>query len=84
MEPHNRPNWNVLLHRLETESGNGLSDLLLMAIKKLNYILCQLQQVERITKEFSIYLTKDGRISMAGMTSKNVEYVAKAVHAVTA
>ncbi|KAG4074950.1 hypothetical protein HA402_009375 [Bradysia odoriphaga] len=41
-------------------------------------------QVERITKEFSIYLTKDGRISMAGMTSKNVEYVAKAMHAVTA
>lgn len=41
-------------------------------------------QVETITKEFSIYLTKDGRISMAGMTSKNVEYVAKAMHAVTA
>lgn len=40
-------------------------------------------QVERITKEFSVYLTKDGRISMAGVTSKNVEYLAHAVHAVT-
>lgn len=40
-------------------------------------------QCERITKEFSIYLTKDGRISMAGVTSKNVEYLAHAVHAVT-
>lgn len=40
-------------------------------------------QVERITKEFSIYLTKDGRISMAGVTSKNVAYVAEAMHAVT-
>jgi len=41
------------------------------------------QQVERITKEFSIYLTKDGRISMAGVTSKNVGYLAKAMHEVT-
>lgn len=41
------------------------------------------QQVERITKEFSVYLTKDGRISMAGITSKNVEYLANAIHTVT-
>lgn len=41
------------------------------------------QQVERLAKEFSIYLTKDGRISMAGVTSKNVEYLAKAMHEVT-
>lgn len=40
-------------------------------------------QVERITKEFSVYLTKDGRISMAGVTSKNVGYLAEAMHAVT-
>uniref|UniRef100_A0A1A9ZTS2 Aspartate aminotransferase n=1 Tax=Glossina pallidipes TaxID=7398 RepID=A0A1A9ZTS2_GLOPL len=41
------------------------------------------EQVERITKEFSVYLTRDGRISMAGVTSKNVEYLAKAMHEVT-
>ena len=40
-------------------------------------------EVERLTKEFSIYLTKDGRISMAGVTSKNVEYLAHAIHEVT-
>ncbi|XP_065200314.1 aspartate aminotransferase, mitochondrial [Planococcus citri] len=40
-------------------------------------------QVERLTKEFSIYLTKDGRISMAGVSSKNVEYLAHAMHEVT-
>lgn len=40
-------------------------------------------QVERITKDFSVYLTKDGRISMAGVTSKNVEYLANAIHEVT-
>jgi len=41
------------------------------------------EQVERLIKEFSIYLTKDGRISMAGVTSKNVGYLAKAMHEVT-
>lgn len=41
------------------------------------------QQSERLTKEFSIYLTKDGRISMAGVTSKNVEYLAHGIHQVT-
>ncbi|KAJ8951908.1 hypothetical protein NQ318_019887 [Aromia moschata] len=40
-------------------------------------------QVEKLTKEHSVYLTKDGRISMAGVTSKNVEYLAHAVHEVT-
>ena len=41
------------------------------------------EQVERITKEFSVFLTKDGRISMAGVTSKNVGYLASAMHQVT-
>ncbi|XP_017780541.1 PREDICTED: aspartate aminotransferase, mitochondrial [Nicrophorus vespilloides] len=41
------------------------------------------EQVGKLTKDFSIYLTKDGRISMAGVTSKNVEYLAKAMHTVT-
>ncbi|OQV14865.1 Aspartate aminotransferase, mitochondrial [Hypsibius exemplaris] len=37
----------------------------------------------RLTKEFSVFLTKDGRISMAGVTSKNVDYLAHAIHEVT-
>jgi len=40
-------------------------------------------QVERLTKEFSVYLTKDGRISVAGVTSKNNAYLAHAIHEVT-
>lgn len=40
-------------------------------------------QVERLAKEFSIYLTKDGRISVAGVTSKNVAYLAHAMHEVS-
>lgn len=40
-------------------------------------------EVEKLTKDYSIYLTKDGRVSMAGVTSKNVEYLAHAMHNVT-
>ncbi len=41
------------------------------------------EQVEKITKEFSVYLTKDGRISVAGISSSNVDYLAHAMHQVT-
>ena len=41
------------------------------------------EQVAKITKDFSIYLTKDGRISVAGISSSNVDYLAHAMHAVT-
>ncbi|XP_038069403.1 aspartate aminotransferase, mitochondrial-like [Patiria miniata] len=40
-------------------------------------------QVERMTKDFSVYLTKDGRISVAGISSKNNAYLAHAIHEVT-
>lgn len=40
-------------------------------------------QVDRLTNEFHIYLTKNGRISIAGVTSQNVDYLAAAMHEVT-
>ena len=36
-------------------------------------------QVDLLKSKHSIYCTADGRISMAGVTSGNVEYVAKAI-----
>lgn len=36
-------------------------------------------QVERMVSEFSIYMTKDGRISVAGLNPGNVEYVADCI-----
>ncbi|XP_067624308.1 aspartate aminotransferase, mitochondrial-like isoform X1 [Eurosta solidaginis] len=47
------------------------------------YTGLKLEQVARLTNEFSIYLTKDGRIAMVGVTSKNVGYVAECIHNVT-
>jgi len=41
------------------------------------------EQVEKLRTEYHIYMTKNGRISMAGVTSKNVSYLAESMHAVT-
>lgn len=41
------------------------------------------EQVDRLREEFHIYMTRNGRISMAGVTSKNVDYMAESIHAVT-
>ena len=41
------------------------------------------EQVEKLRTEYHIYMTKNGRISMAGVTSKNVQYLAESMHAVT-
>ena len=40
-------------------------------------------QVAKIIKDHSVYLTKDGRVSVAGVSSNNVDYSAAAMHAVT-
>lgn len=39
-------------------------------------------QVERMVNEFHIYMTGDGRISVAGLNSGNVDYVASCIDAV--
>lgn len=41
------------------------------------------EQVEKMTKDHHVYMTKDGRISMAGVTPHNVKNLSKALHDVT-
>ena len=41
------------------------------------------EQVATVTRDYSVYLTKDGRISIAGITSGNVGHLAEAMHAAT-
>ncbi|ESQ51658.1 hypothetical protein EUTSA_v10016781mg [Eutrema salsugineum] len=41
------------------------------------------EQVDRLTSEYHIYMTRNGRISMAGVTTENVGYLANAIHEVT-
>jgi aspartate aminotransferase len=40
------------------------------------------EQMDKLAKEHSVYATKDGRISVAGITTGNVERLAKAIYAV--
>ena len=55
--------WNHITDQIGMFSFTGLTE----------------KQVLRLKEEFHIYMTKNGRISMAGLNSKNVEYFAKAV-----
>jgi len=41
------------------------------------------EQVDRMMKEYHVYLTKNGRISIAGITSHNVKHLALAMHEVS-
>jgi len=41
------------------------------------------KQMDQLAKEHSVYATKDGRISIAGITSGNVKRLAEAIHKVT-
>ncbi|PHU04831.1 Aspartate aminotransferase, mitochondrial [Capsicum chinense] len=41
------------------------------------------EEVRQLQRDFHIYMTIDGRISMAGVTSTNVDYLASAIHEVT-
>lgn len=38
---------------------------------------------DTLTSEHFIFLTRDGRISLAGLNENNAAYVAKAIHGVT-
>ena len=41
------------------------------------------EQCDKLMNEHSIYLTRNGRISIAGLNTGNVERVANAIHEVT-
>jgi len=41
------------------------------------------EKVERLKNEFHIYLAMDGRISICGISDKNIDYLAKCLHEIT-
>ncbi|GME24054.1 Aspartate aminotransferase [Neofusicoccum parvum] len=55
--------WNHITDQIGMFSFTGLSE----------------PQVLKIRADAHVYMTKNGRISMAGLNTKNVEYVAKAI-----
>jgi len=58
--------WNHITDQIGMFSFTGLNE----------------QQVQRLKEEYHIYMTKNGRISMAGLNTNNVDYFAKSVDAV--
>jgi len=40
-------------------------------------------QVELLQEKYHIYMTKDGRISISGLNTKNMDFVSKSIHSVT-
>ena len=41
------------------------------------------EQVERLKNEYRVYILSNGRASISGINTHNVEYIAKAMHEVT-
>jgi aspartate aminotransferase len=58
--------WGHMLKQIGMFSFTGLSS----------------DQVASLIKDYHIYMTSDGRISIAGLNSKNLDYVADSIHAV--
>lgn len=56
--------WSFILHQIGMFSFTGLTE----------------RQVDNMTKKHHIYMTKDGRISLAGLNQAKAEYLAKAIN----
>lgn len=72
----------VLRKHLEQLGTPGTWDHITSQIGMFSFTGLQSYQVERLVEEFHVYLSKNGRISMAGLNESNVEYVAKSIDAV--
>jgi len=66
LEEGNSNNWQHITQQIGMFAYSGLSE----------------EQVTKLRIDHSIYCTLDGRISMAGVTSNNVEYLSHAIHQV--
>ncbi|CAO3608384.1 unnamed protein product [Mucor hiemalis] len=64
---HSKKSWNHITDQIGMFCFSGMTP----------------QQVDKIKSDWHVYLTQDGRISMAGISSANVKYLAEAIHNVT-
>lgn len=63
----NKNNWDHITNQIGMFAFLGISP----------------QQVEKLINEHHVYLTKDGRISVAGITPHNIKHLAESLHKVT-
>jgi aspartate aminotransferase len=74
---------DLLKKKIYDEGSQGDWEHITDQIGMFAYTGLKPAQVDKIKKDHHIYLTRDGRISMAGVNSNNVEHIATAIHAVT-
>ncbi|VVT54745.1 uncharacterized protein SAPINGB_P004231 [Magnusiomyces paraingens] len=73
---------NALRQELIRLGTPGCWDHIVTQIGMFSFTGLSPAQVDRLVDEFHVYLTRNGRISMAGLNDHNVAYVAKAIDAV--
>ncbi|RWS00991.1 aspartate aminotransferase: cytoplasmic-like protein [Dinothrombium tinctorium] len=71
---------NALRNKLEELGTPGKWDHITTQIGMFSYTGLNQKQVQYLVQEHHVYLPKDGRISICGINTNNVEYVAKAIH----
>merc|ERR1719373_960586 len=71
----------MLYDALKAEGSTHNWDHILQQIGMFTFSGMTKEQCQALAKDWSIYMTMNGRISMAGVTSKNVGRLAKAMHA---
>lgn len=72
------------LHQGIIKNGSQLNwDHIIKQIGMFAYTGLNLDQVKKLKSDYHIYLTDDGRISISGLNTKNVDVVAKAFHEVS-
>jgi aspartate aminotransferase len=73
---------DALRNALQSKGTPGTWNHITDQIGMFSYTGLDNAQVERMVNEFHIYMTKDGRISVAGLNPGNVEYVASCINKV--
>ena len=72
--------FDLLTNKLKTPSPNGQGwDHIVKQIGMFSFTGLNADQCQKLIDKHHIYLTANGRISMAGLNSSNVEYVANAI-----
>merc|ERR1711870_119110 len=75
-------NLGLLRKGLEDKGTPGTWNHITDQIGMFSYTGLNKSQVDRMVGEFSIYMTSDGRISIAGLNPGNVPYVAECIDTV--
>jgi aspartate aminotransferase len=74
---------NLLRKNLEDIGAKGSWKHVTEQIGMFSFTGLTVKQSEAMVKQHHIYMTKNGGISVAGLTSSNVPYVAKCIKDVT-